>query len=59
MAPGDGEVSAAEGSPGRGTGQVELLVVNAAEELGVGGGTASGDSGKGAALAEHAAEVHA
>jgi hypothetical protein len=34
--------------------EVELLVVDAAEELGMGGGTASGDGGEGAALAEEA-----
>jgi hypothetical protein len=57
MAAADGEVGAAEGSPGWGDGAVELLLANAAEELGVGGGTASGDSAKGAALAEETAEV--
>jgi hypothetical protein len=37
--------------------EVSPFVVDAAEELGMGGGTASGDGGKGAALAEQAAEV--
>jgi hypothetical protein len=37
--------------------EVELFVVDAAEELGVGGGAASGDGGESAALAEEAAEV--
>ena len=58
VAAGDGEVGAAERPPGWGEGPVELFVANAAEELGVGGGTASADSGKGAALAEEAAEVY-
>src|ERR1019366_8832929 len=57
VAAGDGEVGAAEGLPGWGAGLVEFLVVNAAKELGVGGGTSSGDGGKGAALAEETAEV--
>jgi hypothetical protein len=59
VAAGDGEVCAAEGSPGWSDREVELFVVNAAEELGVGGGTASADSGKGATLAEEASKVHA
>ena len=59
VAAGDGEVGAAERPPGWGDGPVELFVANAAEELGVGGGTASADSGKGAALAQQAAEVYA
>jgi hypothetical protein len=57
VAAGDGEVGAAEGLPGWGAREVEFLVVNAAEELGVGGGTTSGDGGEGAALAEETAEV--
>jgi hypothetical protein len=57
VASADGEVGAAETLPGFGEGAVELLVVDAAEELGVGGGTTSGDGGEGAALAEDAAEV--
>src|ERR1039458_7455861 len=40
-----------------GGGEVEFFVAHAAEELGVGGGAASGDGAKGAALAEEAAEV--
>src|ERR1039457_3933324 len=58
VAAGDGEVGAAERAPGWGEGPVELFVANAAEELGVGGGTASAESAKGAALAEEAAEVY-
>jgi len=58
VAAGDGEVGAAESPPGWGEGQEEFFVANAAEELGVGGGTASAESAKGAALAEEAAEVH-
>jgi hypothetical protein len=58
VAAGDGEVGAAERPPGWGEGPVELFVANAAEELGVGGGTASAESAKGAALAEEAAEVY-
>jgi hypothetical protein len=38
-------------------GEVELFVVDAAEELGVGGGTTSGDGSEGAALAEEAAKI--
>src|ERR1019366_5584157 len=57
VAAADGEVGAAETLPGFGERAVELLVVDAAEELGVGGGTTSGDGGEGAALAEEAAEV--
>src|ERR1019366_7259150 len=57
VAAADGEVGAAKLFPGSGVREVELFVVDAAEELGVGGGTASGDSGKGAALAEESAEV--
>jgi hypothetical protein len=52
MAAADGEVGAAELLPGCGVREVELFVVDAAEELGMGGGTASGDGGEGAALAE-------
>src|ERR1035437_2936751 len=59
VAAGDGEVGVAEPPPGWGDGPVELFVDNAAEELGVGGGTAAADSGVGAALAEEAAEVYA
>jgi hypothetical protein len=59
MAAGDGEVGAAERPPGWGDGEVELFIVDAAEELGVGGGAATADSGKGAALAEEASKVHA
>jgi hypothetical protein len=51
------QVGTAKSSPGRGDGAVELFVVNAAEELGLSGGTASGGSGEGAMLAEEAAEV--
>ena len=58
VAAGDGEVGAAELAPGWGEGPVELFLTNAAEELGVGGGTASAESAKGAALAEEAAEVY-
>jgi hypothetical protein len=57
VAAADGEVGAAEGFPRFGEREVELLVVDAAEELGVGGGTASGDGGEGAALAEEVAKV--
>ena len=57
VAAGDGELSGAEGPPGWHDGEVELLVANAAEELGMGGGTASADSGKGTALAEETADV--
>jgi hypothetical protein len=59
VAAGDRELSGTELPPGWNDGEVELLVANAAEELGVGGGTASADSGKGAALAEETAEVKA
>ena len=52
MAAADGEVGAAKLFPGCGVREVELFVVDAAEELGVGGGTTSGDGGEGAALAE-------
>ena len=45
VAAGDGEVGAAERPPRWGDGPVELFVVDAAEELGVGGGAASGDGG--------------
>jgi hypothetical protein len=45
VAAADGEVGAAETFPGFGEREVELLVVDAAEELGVGGGTTSGDGG--------------
>jgi hypothetical protein len=45
VAAADGEVGAAETFPGSGEREVELLVVDAAEELGVGGGTTSGDGG--------------
>ena len=58
VAAGDGEVGAAERPPGWGEGPIELFVANAAEELGVGGGTASTESAKGAALAEEATEVY-
>jgi hypothetical protein len=58
VAAGDGEVGAAERAPGWGEGPVEFLVANAAEELGVGSGTASAESAKGATLAEEAAEVN-
>ena len=53
----DGEAGAAEGAPGRGDGEVEFFVADAAEQFGVGGGTASAESDEGAALAEDAAEV--
>ena len=56
VAAAEGEAGAAEFLPGWGNGKVELLVVDAAEELGVGSGTSSGDGGEGAALAEEAAE---
>ena len=58
MAAGDGEVGAAELAPGWSECPVELFLADAAEELGVGGGTASAESAKGAALAEEAAEVY-
>jgi hypothetical protein len=58
VAAGDGEVGTAERPPGWGEGPVKLFVANAAEELGVGGGTASAEGAKGAALAEEAAEVY-
>jgi hypothetical protein len=57
VAPADGEVGAAEGSPGGSECEVELFVVDAAKEHGVGGGTASADGDKGAALAEDMTEV--
>jgi len=57
VAAGDGEVGAAKGAPGRGDAEVEFFVADAAEELGVGGGTASADRGKGASLAEEATEL--
>jgi hypothetical protein len=57
VAAADGEVGAAEGFPGSGMREVEFFVVNLAEELGVSGGAASGDSGESAALAEEAGEV--
>jgi hypothetical protein len=57
LAAADGEVGATERSPGWGDGEVELFVADALEELGVGSGTASADSDKGAALAEETAEV--
>ena len=53
----DGEVGAAEGAPGWGDGEVEFVVADATEELGVVGGTASAESDEGAALAEDTAEV--
>ena len=53
----DGEVGTAEGPPGWGDGEVEFFVADAAEELGVGGGTASAESDEGTALAEDTAEV--
>jgi hypothetical protein len=43
--------------PRGGEGAVEFFVVDVAEELGVGGGTASSDGSEGAALAEEASEV--
>jgi hypothetical protein len=52
----EGEGGAAEFLPGWGNGKVQLLVVDAAEELGVGSGTSSADGGEGATLAEKAAE---
>ena len=58
VAAAEGDVAGAEGSPGRGDGAIELLVADAAEDLDVGGGTASTDGGKGTALAEEAAEGH-
>jgi hypothetical protein len=57
VAAADGDVGAAKLFPGSGVREVELFVVDAAEELGVGGGTASGDGGEAAALSEEAAEV--
>src|ERR1017187_7468703 len=42
---------------GGGEGEVELFFADAAEDLGVGGGAASGDGAEGTALAEEAAEV--
>jgi len=57
VAAGDGEVDATEGAPGRADGEVEFLLANAAEELGMGGGTTSADCRKGAALAEEATEI--
>src|ERR1019366_2135294 len=57
MAAAEREVDGAKGTPGWGEGAVEFFVADAAEELGVGGGAASGDSAEGAALAEKAAEV--
>jgi hypothetical protein len=57
MAAAESEVGATKGTPGWGEGEVEFFVADAAEELGVGGGAASGDSAEGAALAEKAAEV--
>jgi hypothetical protein len=57
VAAADGEVGAVKLFASCGARGVGLFVVDAAEELGVGGGTASGDGGKGAALAEEAAEV--
>ena len=56
VAAGDGEIGAAKGAPGRGDAEIEFFVADAAEELGVGGGTASADRGKGAPLSEEAAE---
>src|ERR1017187_8637710 len=40
----EGEVDGAKGTPGWGEGAVEFFVADAAEELGVGGGAASGRS---------------
>src|ERR1017187_4686433 len=57
MAAGNGEVGAAECTPRWGTGPVEFFVADAAKELGVGGGTASGDGGDGAALGEEGAGI--
>src|ERR1039457_4978397 len=51
VAAGDGEVGAAEPPPGWGDGPIELFVANRSEEVGVGGGTASAQGAKGAALA--------
>jgi hypothetical protein len=56
VAAGDGEMGTAKGAPRRGDAEIEFFVADAAEELGVGGGTASADRGKGAPLAEQAAE---
>jgi hypothetical protein len=53
----DGEVATAKSFPACGEGQVELFVVDTSEELGVGGGTTSGDGSEGAALAEEAAKI--
>ena len=57
VAPADGEVAAAKGLPTWGDGQVELFVVDATEQLGVGGGATSGDGSEGAALSEEAAKI--
>jgi hypothetical protein len=57
VATADGEVCAAERSPGRRDREVEFFVVDTAKELGVGGGTTSADSGKGAALPKKTTEV--
>ena len=51
------EIVGAEGPPGARNGTVEFLVANAAEDLGVSGGTASSDGGDGAALAEDETDV--
>ena len=56
VAAAEGEAGPAEFLPGWGGGEVELLVMNAAEELGVGRRTSSSDRGEGATLAEETAE---
>ena len=56
VAAADGEAAATEGFPTRGDGQVELFIVDATEELGVGGGATSGDGSEGAALSEETAK---
>jgi hypothetical protein len=57
VAAANGDVGSTEFPPGKGDGEVEFFVADAAEKLGVGGGTASAESDEGAALAEEAAEV--
>jgi hypothetical protein len=51
------EIGAAECSPGVGDGEIEFLVANALEELGVGSRTATSNGGKDTPLAQEATEV--
>ena len=54
VAAADGEIGAAECSPGCGDREIEFFVANALEKLGVGSRTTTADGGKGAPLARGA-----